>query len=315
MNWVMAQRTAGIAAANLRRRLGICEDSYIDVFEALRRCGLAVHGDDQPGLFGLYFPAMSDRYGGIFLNSTMSEATIRHTAGHELGHAEFGHQRCMAEGPDPFSGLPPDKWPDDEKQAEAFAAWFLMPIRLVKATLVRLGLDIPREAMDVYQLSLHLGTSYKGTLRHLRHLRLVDPKTAGGWTNVQPSRLRARLSAKTEPTPPRIWDLTGLTEGSRLAVEEGDRLIVRAPWLGHNPGYTGPAAVHMRPSPHAIAPGDGAEFDVRGPIVSESMLTVVSRMSGETWSVTLMPTPQDHRGLLAAGRPDVLIGPASGARR
>lgn len=315
MNWLMAHRTAGIAATNLRTRLGISEDSYIDVFEALRRCGLEVRGDDEPGLFGLYFPAMPGRYGGIFLNSTMSEATIRHTAGHELGHAEFGHQRCVAEGLDPFSGLAPEKWPDEEKQAEAFAAWFLMPIRLVKATLLRLGLDIPREAMDVYQLSLHLGASYRGTLRHLRHLRLVDPRTAGGWANVQPARLRARLSAKTEPTPPRIWELTGLTEGSRLAVEEGDRLIVRAPWLGHDPEFAGPAGVQMRPVPHAVAPGEGAEFDIGGPIVSESLLTVTARGSGETWSVTLMPTPRDHCGPLAAGRSDVLVGPASGARR
>jgi hypothetical protein len=139
--------------------------------------------------------------------------------------------------------MPPQKWPDEEKQAEAFAAWFLMPIRLVKATLIRLGLDVPREPMDVYQLSLHLGASYRGTLRHLQNLRMVASAVAGGWARMQPARLRARLSGQADPTPPRVWDLTGLTEGSRLPVEQGDRLIVRAPWLGDEPDFTGPDAV------------------------------------------------------------------------
>ncbi len=192
MNWTMAHRTASIAAANLLRRLDMAEDSYVDVFEALRRSGLGVLGQDLPSLFGMYFPAQPNGYAGIWLNSTMGEATIRHTAGHELGHAEFGHQRCLADGPEPFSTLPADKWPDQEKQAEAFAAWFLMPIRLVKTTLLRLGLDMPREAAHAYQLSLHLGTSYRGTVRHLQHLRMVDRRTAAGWRTVQPARLRAR---------------------------------------------------------------------------------------------------------------------------
>ncbi|GIE90736.1 ImmA/IrrE family metallo-endopeptidase [Actinoplanes regularis] len=315
MNWLMAHRTASIAAANLRRRLGVSEDSYIDVFAALRRCGLAVMGQNMPNLFGVYLPAGSGRHGGIFLNAAMGEATLRHTAAHEIGHAEFGHERCLADEPDSFLGMPRDKWPEQEKQAEAFAAWFLMPIRLVKATLTRLGLDIPREAADVYQLSLHLGASYLGALRHLKHLRMVQPQVADGWAKVQPGRLRTRLSGQRVQTPPRVWDLTALTEGSRLPVEQGDRLIVRAPWLGSDPEFIGPDAVHMLAAPYAVAPGEGAEFDVTGVIDTESQLTVTSFDRRQAWSVTLMPTPDDHRGLIAAPSMQVLVGPASGVRR
>lgn len=315
MNWLVAHRVASIAAANLRRRLDLPEDDYVEVFEGLRRCGLAVMGQDMPSLFGVYLPASPQRPGGICLNTTMGEATIRHTAAHELGHAEFGHQRCLADGPDPFLGMPREKWPDEEKQAEAFAAWFLMPIRLVKATLTRLGLDEPREAMDAYQLSLHLGGSYTGTLRHLKHLRMVHPSIAADWARVQPARLRARLSGQREQTPPRVWDLTGLTEGSRLPVEQGDRLIVRAPWLGENPVLAGPDSVIPLAAPHTLARGDGVELDLAGPIDHESVLQLISRDGTQTWSVTLMPTPDDHRGLIAAARPDVLVGPTSGVRR
>ncbi|OKI64328.1 ImmA/IrrE family metallo-endopeptidase [Micromonospora sp. CB01531] len=315
MNWLTAHRVAGIAAANLRRRLDLPDDRYVDVFAALRRCGLMVAGQEMPNLFGMYFPAGPNRHGGIFLNSTMGEATIRHTAAHELGHAELGHGRCLAECLDPLSGTAPQQWPDEEKQAEAFAAWFLMPIRAVKATLIRLGLDVPREAMDVYQLSLHLATSYRGTLRHVQHLRMVTPDAARGWAAVQPARLRALLSCQDGQPPARVWDLTGLTEGSYLPVEQGDRLIVRAPWLGDDPEFTGPDGVTMLADPHAVAPGEGVEFDVTGYIDSESMLTVTSRDRKETWSVTLMPTPDDHRGLIASARAQILIGPMSGARR
>jgi hypothetical protein len=311
----MAHRVAGIAAANLRRRLALPEDGFVDAFEALRRTGLAVQGQDMPSLFGVYFPPAPNRSGGILLNSTMTEATIRHSAAHELGHAEFGHEHCAAQGPDLFSGIPRAKWPDEEKQAEAFAAWFLMPIRAVKVTLTRLGLDIPREAMDVYQVSLHLGTSYRGTLRHLQHLQMVTPAVANGWRQVQPARLRARLSGQSDPAPDRVWDLTALTEGGHLHVHEGDRLIVRAPWLGEDPDFSGPGSVRMLPAPRALGPGEGGEFDVAGRIDHESLLTVTSRDGRNTWSATLMPTPEDHRGLVAAARPRVLIGPARGVPR
>jgi hypothetical protein len=312
VNWLMAHRVAGIAAANLRCRLDLLEDGYVDVFTALTRCGLLVTGQDMPSLFGMYIPPGPKRHGGIFLNSTMGEATIRHTAAHELGHAEFGHERCLAEGLDPFSTVPAKQWPDEEKQAEAFAAWFLMPIRAVKATLTRLGLDVPREAADVYQLSLHLGTSYRGALRHLQHLRMVKPGVARGWVKAQPARLRARLSGQTDQPPARVWDLTALTEGSRLPVEQGDRLIVRAPWLGDDPDFAGPAAVTMLADPHAVGPGGGVEFDITGRIDEESILTVTSRDGTQTWSVTLMATPACHRGFIADARPNLLIGPTSG---
>jgi Zn-dependent peptidase ImmA (M78 family) len=312
VNWLMAHRVAAIAAANLRRRLGLPEDGYVDVFAALRHSGLMVMGKEMPALFGMYFPPiLGKRHGGIILNSTMAEVTIRHTAAHELGHAELGHQRCDADGPDPFSG-PPQTWSDEEKQAEAFASWFLMPIKAVNTTLTRLGLSLPTSPMDVYQLSLHLGTSYRGTLRHLEHLKMVRPEVAEMWRKTHPKRLRAVLSGQTDRPPTRVWDLSALTEGSRLPVERGDRLIVRAPWLGANPKFSGPDAVTMAATPHAILPDEGVEFDIDGKIENESQLSLVSRDGSATWSVTLMPTPTDRRGLIASARAKLLVGPTSG---
>jgi hypothetical protein len=314
MNWTIAHRVASIAAATLRHRLSLREDGYVDVLAGLRRCGLAVSGQDMPSLFGAYIPAGPGSHGGILLNTTMGEATIRHTAAHELGHAQLGHVHCLAEGPDLFTGVARMKWPDEEKQAEAFAAWFLMPIRAVKVALTRLGLDVPREAADAYQISLHLGTSYAGTVRHLDHLGLVDHKVAADWTNVQPARLRSRLSGQRDHPPARVWDLPSLTDGSQLHVEQGDRLVVRTPVLAHRPDFVGPNTVTMLADPCGVAAGHGAEFDVAGRIEDPTQLRVISRDGQQLWSSTLMPTPDDHRGLLAAPGKPLLVGPTYGAR-
>jgi hypothetical protein len=316
LNWLIAHRVASIAATNLRNRMGIPDDRYVDVFEALGRCGLMVQGDDMPSLFGIYLPATPGRRnGGILLNSTMGETTLRHTAAHELGHAELGHERCLAGGLDPFAGLPLSQWPDEEKQAEAFAAWFLMPIRAVKTVLTRLGRDIPREAADAYQLSLHLGTSYRGMIRHLQHLRMVKPAVATDWKRIQPARLWAQLAGHAEQPPDRVWDLTSLTDGCELAIESGDRLIVRTPWLTAAPRVTGPDAVIMPDESKIFAGGDRVILDVEGSVSGRSSLIVTSSDGAPLWTGTLLPTPDDHRGLIAAAHKPVLVGPQSGARR
>jgi hypothetical protein len=315
MNWLIAHRTAAIAAATLRNRLGLPDDRHVDVFTALRRCGLAVSAQDMPSLFGVYLPARSDAHGGILLNSIMGEATMRHTGAHELGHAQLGHDQCQAKGHDLFPGIPREKWPDEEKQAEAFAAWFLMPIRAVKATLARLGLDVPRDASAVYQISLHLGTTYAGTVRHIQHLRLAKPAVAAGWTRVQPARLRARLSGQPDHPPARVWDLTSLTDGAQLHVEQGDRLIVHTPALGESPTVTGADGAVMLTEPRAISDGRGLEFDIAGCIDTPSQLTVTSTAGQPVWSGTLMPTPERRRGFIAMAHTPVLVGPGRGTPR
>lgn len=314
MNWRMAHRVAAIAASNLRRTLDLPEDTYVDAMTALRRCGLTVMAQPMPSLFGAYVPAGPGRHGGILLNSrARDEATFRHTGAHELGHFALKHGKCLSEDLDDFTLDRSRRWSDEEKQAEAFAAWLLMPIRAVKATLTRLGLDVPREAMDAYQLSLHLGTSYHGTIRHLKHLGMVAAGVADGWRAIPPARLRARACGRRHDVPARVWDLSALTEGSRLPVQVGDRLIVRAPWLGDDPTVSGPDTVVVRTDAAAVAVGDGVELDVVGHVDVDTMLTLTSRSDTQSWSVTLMATPRDHQGLIAG--PAALRASTSGVRR
>ena len=189
-----------------------------------------------------------------------------------------------------------------------------MPIRAVKTVLTRLGLDRPREATDVYQLSLHLGTSYRGTLRHLVNLRMLAPGVAKTWASIPPARLRAMICGQRHDLPARVWELTTLSDGSRLAVEVGDRLILRAPWLGNTPRLLGPDTVRMRDEPTALVAGEGAEFDVERHLDAEVTLTVGSTSGGDAWSVTLLATPRGHEGLIGTARPARAAVVADGAR-
>ena len=69
--------------------------------------------------------------------------------------------------------------PDEEKLAEAFAAWFLMPLPAVASAMRRMGISRPRGPEDVHQIACWLGTSFAGTARHLVNLQLADTHEGG----------------------------------------------------------------------------------------------------------------------------------------
>ena len=125
----------------------------------------------------------------------------RYTAGHELGHHAFHH--AAAQDLDLETELRRgyvDRWPDREKEAEAFGAWFLMPRRLVRHGLQELGIKAPRDPFDVYALSLWLGTSYTATARQLATTRIIDQATSEQWARVAPAELKQALAGERAPT-------------------------------------------------------------------------------------------------------------------
>src|SRR5258708_6822820 len=126
MTWQGAHKVAFTAAARAHAKYGIDVRDRVDVFAALQRAGIDVIGQPMPRLFGFYMA--SEAFGGpaVLLNSRMSEATIRHTAAHELGHHELNHvSQVDYDLNELHAGKRP--WTAEEQEAEAFAAWFLMP--------------------------------------------------------------------------------------------------------------------------------------------------------------------------------------------
>jgi hypothetical protein len=118
-------------------------------------------------------------------------------------------------------------WTAVEKQAESFAAWFLMPPPAVDAALRRIGIEQVQQPEQAYEVARWLGTYYAGTVRHLRRLKKIDAKAAASWPRVPPQRLRARLYRPTLEKPAsHLFLLRPSARGGVLHVAAGDLLLL-----------------------------------------------------------------------------------------
>jgi Zn-dependent peptidase ImmA (M78 family) len=197
----------------------------IDVFDVIERAGLLLGFEPLPRMSGAYFAG--DR--AILINTNHPLARQRYTAAHELGHYVFGHESSIDPQTDPLARWGGrSQWSDHEKQAEAFAAWFLMPRPLVETSLARLGVSKPTSPEDVYALALRLGTSYQATLRHLPNLKLVSDHQMRQWLKQPLARVKLALAEGAPPASLHndVWHLTERDAGTQIAVRAGDRLVV-----------------------------------------------------------------------------------------
>lgn len=245
ITWADAHARAAVRASQVHARLDLDLSKPVDVFAAIQQLDIVLAFSELGSTSGLYLPANSQqKLPGILLNSNHPRSRQRYTAGHELGHYAFGHS-VEVDG-DLEEGLEQalergalERWPDHEKEAEAFGAWFLMPRRVLRSGLARLGLSTPRHPLDVYALSLWCGTSYSATARQLGTTRLVDPVTANRWATLPPKQLKATLSEGLAIPSYRndIWWLDQTSNGQPVDLRPGDRLIVNLP-EDASTGYT-----------------------------------------------------------------------------
>lgn len=297
--WQQANKVANVAAARAHGALDVdLSAPRVDVEAAIGRADLDLFWRPMPRLFGLYFNE-PDATVGILVNSGLPRGARRHTAAHEFGHHLLRHSTTVDDGstidigiavdPLPESGAP-RRWTDQEMGAEAFAAWFLMPRRVVAVALRLLGRDRPESALDVYRLSVILGTSYATTLRHLPNLKLASPRDTNAWLKVPPGRLKARLDRGVEPPADRRRDVLVVgapLSGVPVQAETGDRLVL--------PGVT---AAQVRPPEWLVAAGtttgaefaDGVALDVVDLAEPHTGLLTVEAEVG--WTLTIEAGPQ-----------------------
>lgn len=305
MDWPTAHRVVCIHATHLLADLGIAQNGYVDVLGRIAETGMTVMARPMRRLFGVYIPGSPRAGGGILLNSGLDSAALRHTAAHEWGHLVMGHGQCLTDDLDSLSTRSP-AWTPQEMQAEAFAAWFLMPIPAVRRAVKVLGRR-PGSAADVYQVSLQLGTSYRGTLRHLQNLKLVSFDQVRAWAKASPARLRRDLAGTgATDLPARVWDLGCGAADAALAVRAGDRLLVRGDWIGNAPRYEASVGVDIIPI------SSGLQVDVTSTAPPTGVLTVTPDRhdaSGDPWTVTLNSQPPLRSGLFA--RDGVIVADSS----
>ncbi len=214
-------------AAELHADLDLDLTRPIDVFEAIKRVGLVLAFAPLGRVSGLYLPEQPTQ--GILLHQGHPRTRQRYTAGHELGHHMFGHaSEIDGDLEAALQRADVQAWPDAEKEAEAFGAWFLMPRRLMKRGLREIGVSRPRDPLDVYALSLWLGTSYTATARQLAVVRLAAAADVNAWVKVQPRTLKQTLAGELAPDDMRndVWWLDARHNRNPIDARPGDRLVL-----------------------------------------------------------------------------------------
>jgi hypothetical protein len=85
-----------------------------------------------------------------------------------------------------------------EKQANTFAAEFLMPEEAIKRAIAFLQMDSPLTAEDVVCLQRTFGVSYKAMLVRLRHLRMIKQEHFERLERENPVRLALKLGYEVD---------------------------------------------------------------------------------------------------------------------
>ncbi len=221
----------------------------IDPFAALDAAGVLVFRRRLDHLAGLYLPP-DPRDGraipAVLINVAHPPSKQRFTAAHELGHHLRDHAiildsdtEMLARGATPAS--------DRERLAEAFAAWFLMPRRLVLDTLTIL--DLRPDGLDAdgaYALALALGTSYAATVRHLADMGVLTTRQSEQLLRVAPQAIkRDRGGSDVVADSWKDVHRVLVTRLDAVTTVEGDAIVLEAPEIPSS-GY-----VWQAPAPPA----------------------------------------------------------------
>jgi Zn-dependent peptidase ImmA (M78 family) len=230
LTWKEAHRIGMLKAAHAHLDFQINNEERVPVFEIIEAAGIILTFQTTPRLSSALISESGSRP-GIMINTAHPISRQRYTASHELGHFLFGHATTIELEGDAFERWDAVSMPEDEKIAEAFASWFLMPRPLVRRSLGRLHLDRPRDETDVYALSLLMGASYRATARHLVNLRLATSTDLTMWLKTPPSRVKRKLADDFVPTSMRndVWLLGPEQNGITISPRVGDRVIVELP--------------------------------------------------------------------------------------
>lgn len=225
--WADAHTRAAAMAAELQADLDLNLARPIDVFTVIKRLGLILAFAPLGKVSGLYLPEQPTP--GILLHEGHPRTRQRYTAGHELGHHVFRHAMEIDGDLEQQLGRENlERWSDQEKEAEAFGAWMLMPRQLVRAGFGALGIDRPRDPLDVYALSLWLGTSYTATARQLSVVRFAEPHEADAWARVAPRTVKQALAGAMVPDDLHndVWWLDARHNRAPIDARPGDRLVI-----------------------------------------------------------------------------------------
>ncbi len=201
--------------------------SAIDVFGVIRDLGIPLVFQELDQLLGACVRVSSTEV-GILVTTQRDLHMQRFTAAHELGHFVLEHEGSLdreVRMPGHTAGRDPR-----EVEADAFAAEFLMPKWLVKATAQRRQwwAEAPLRSPEVvYQLSLRLAASYEATCWGLTSHDFIRRDVAEELTakKLKEVKRKALQGITLEDSWADVWQLGLGDDGARLEAGPNDVFI------------------------------------------------------------------------------------------
>ena len=233
LSWPQVHRVAAREAARAHLELGIDTSRRVDPFVALEAEGVLVMRRPLHGVAGLYLPGnrVEGTRPGVLINVSHPVSKQRFTAAHELAHHRRDRDLILDEETDWIArGVAPEL--DRERIAESFASFFLMPRRLIEATLKSLGVrpnDL--DAESAYALSLEFGTSYAATIQHLSAANMISLPQRRALLKVRPAEIKRALGGVDAMADSwrDIWRVRPPQPERLIGVHEGDAVWVELP--------------------------------------------------------------------------------------
>jgi len=267
--WSRVHLIAATEAIRAHVTLRVDTSRQVDPFAALDVAGVLVFRRRLDHLAGLYLPPDPQEgreVAAVLINVAHPPSKQRFTAAHELCHHLRDHAVTLDKDTE-WLGRGEEPLSDRERLAEAFAAWFLMPKRLVLSTLGSLSLGADTLSADgAYTLSLELGTSYAATVRHLVDMRLLSSRRSGQLLKVPPQMIKQEIAGPGVAAD--AWKdvhrvrvaRPAADSGIEVAVLEGDAVVLEVPETPSS-GYlwqlpTAPAGLALMRDEYQTLDGD-----------------------------------------------------------
>lgn len=236
-DYASSVRRAALQAGRLHRDLAIQStvvrgSGRVDVYDTIARLNVPLFFTRLDGLLGVYLREPSP---GVLVTTQRPQNQQRFTAAHELGHHYLGHDPSLDDESilrrAPFQARAGDD--PQEVEAEAFAAVFLLPRWLLDWHCERQNwtdADL-LDPVNVYQLALRVGTSFKATVWTLHRYNVFDRQAANAMAGLQLRKVKQLILRGFEPDDYRgdVWLVTERDADMRIEGGPGDLVVVRLP--------------------------------------------------------------------------------------